>query len=315
MERHPSAPNALGTPHAEYHSRKMLNMFQRMLASLLLAGVAAACSSAGNNAPPVATPSLTLSSPQAAIGSPIEMSYRFVVAPDAPAFAEDYWVFVHFIDNNGELMWTDDHQPPTPTRQWKPGETVQYQRTMFIPKFPYVGATRIEIGIFSTATGERLPLAGEMDGQRSYRVGTFDMRLQTENLVVVFGAGWHDTEVGDGSGREWQWSKKDATLSFRNPRRDIRFYLQADQPAAAFTGPPRVELRIGEAVIDTFTVSSGGSDIRRIDIPASRLGTADTVEMTVSVDKTFVPLEVPALKSTDPRELGVRVSRAYVEPM
>ena len=200
-----------------------------LLPVLALAAAAAACSRAEDSAPPVATPSLTLSSPGAAIGSPIEMTYRFAVAADAPAFAEDYWVFVHFLDTDGELMWTDDHEPPTPTRQWKPGSPVEYARTMFIPKFPYVGPTRVEVGLFSFKTGERLPLSGDTTGQRAYRVATFDMRLQSDNLFVVFRDGWHDTEVGsEGSGLEWQWSKKDATLSFRNPRRDVQVYLQLD---------------------------------------------------------------------------------------
>lgn len=264
----------------------------------------------------MATPSLVLSQRDAPIGSPIEMTYRFAVAADAPAFADDYWVFVHFIDNNGELMWTDDHQPPTPTRQWKPGATIEYQRTMFIPKFPYVGDTRVEIGLVAPATGERLPLAGETEGQRAYRVATFNMRLQTDNLFVIFRDGWHETEVGEGAGREWQWSRKEATLAFHNPGRDVRFYLEADQPGAlAFSEPQRVELRIGEAVVDTFMApSDGSSQVRRIDIPAGRLGAAEAVEMVMSVDKTFVPAEVPALESSDPRELGLRVFRAYVQP-
>jgi len=268
-------------------------------------------------APPVATPSLVLDGGGGAIGSPLEMTYRFAVAPDAPAFAEDYLVFVHFIDDNGELMWTDDHPPPTPTRQWKPGSTVEYRRTMFIPKFPYVGATRVEIGLFSPATNERLPLSGETLGQRAYRVATFNMRLQTDTLFVVFRDGWHETEAGgDGTGREWQWSRKEAALAFRNPGRDVRFYLEADQPAAAaFDAPQRVELRIGDAVVDAFSIPpSGQIGVRRLDIPASRLGTTETVEMTISVDKTFVPAEVPALRSTDSRELGVRVFRAFVQP-
>jgi hypothetical protein len=288
----------------------------RIWSAVLLTALAAACARV-DDAPPVATPSLTLSHRDAPIGSPIEMTYRFAVAADAPAFAEDYWVFVHFIDNNGELMWTDDHQPPTPTREWKARSTVEYQRTMFIPKFPYVGESRVEVGLFSPASGERLPLAGETDGQRAYRVATFNMRLQTDNLFVIFRDGWHDAEIGgDGTGREWQWSRKQATLAFRNPGRDVRFYLEADQPGtAAFTEPQRVELRIGEAVVDSFEVPAGGAGVlRQFDIPASRLGAAETVEMTLSVDKTFVPAEVSILKSSDPRELGIRVFRAYVQP-
>jgi hypothetical protein len=287
----------------------------RIWFAIVLAAVAGACARV-DNAPPVATPTVTLSHRDAPIGSPIDMTYRFAVAANAPAFAEDYLVFVHFIDNNGELMWTDDHQPPTPTSQWKPGSTVEYQRTMFIPKFPYVGEAQVEVGLFSMATGERLPLAGETEGQRAYRVATFNMRLQTDNLVVIFRDGWHDTETGD-NGSEWQWSRKQATLAFRNPGRDVRFYLEVDQPGVvAFTEPQRVELRVGDAVVDAFTVSQGaGNLIRRFDIPASRLGGGDTVEMTLSVDKTFVPAEVPVLKSSDPRELGIRVFRAYVQPI
>jgi hypothetical protein len=32
------------------------------------------------------------------------------------------------------------------------------------------------------------------------------------------------------------------------------------------------------------------------------------------VDQTFVPADVPSLRSSDSRELGIRVFRAYVEP-
>jgi len=284
----------------------------RIWFAIVLAGIVAACARV-DDAPPVATPTVTLSHRDVPIGSPVEMTYRFAVEPTAPPFKEDYWVFVHFIDSNGELMWTDDHQPPTPTSQWKPDATVEYERTMFVPKFPYVGEARVEVGLFSSASGERLPLTGETEGQRAYRVATFNMRLATDNLFVIFRDGWHDTETGE-AGREWQWSRKEATLTFRNPGRDVRFYLEADQPGlAAFPEPQHVELRIGTAVVDAFMVSDGL--VRRMEIPASRLGTGDTVEMTLSVDKTFVPAEVPILKSSDPRELGIRVFRAYVQPI
>ena len=266
------------------------------------------------NAPAVATPSLSISDSSAPIGSPLDMTYRFAFADNAPAFTEDYWVFVHFLDTDGELMWTDDHQPPTPTREWKPGSTVEYSRTMFIPKFPYVGNTRVEIGIVSPTSGVRLPLVGETAGQRSYQVAAFDMRLQSDNLFVVFRDGWHETEVGGAaSGIEWQWSKKEAALSFRNPKRDVQVYLQVDQPVAALTGPQRVEVRAGPALVDSFSLADGGMEVRRIQIPASLLGTAETVDLTVSVDRTSVPASIPAAKSNDPRELGIRVFRAFVQ--
>lgn len=286
------------------------------LAALAIASFAISCSDADDNAAPVATPSVTVGTQTAAIGNPIEMQYRFAVAPGAPPITGDYTVFVHFLDTDGELMWTDDHEPPTPVRQWKPGSTVEYPRTMFIPKFPYVGQTRVEVGLYSPSSGDRLPLTGRTRGQRSYEVANFEMRLQSDNLFVIFRDGWHETEVGsEGSGLEWQWSRKDATLSFTNPKRDVEVYLQLDQPVAAFETPQRVEIRAGAETVDSFPLPTGRPELRRIKLSAGQLGTAETVELTVSVDRTFVPATVPRLKSNDPRELGVRVFRAFVQPL
>jgi hypothetical protein len=281
----------------------------------VVALLSAACSRPEDNAPPLARPSVTLSRPDAAVGSPIDMTYRFVVADNAPAFAEDYWVFVHFVDADGELMWTDDHRPPTPTRQWKPGATIEYPRTMFIPKFPYTGETRVELGLFSPESGMRLPLEGQNEGMRSYRVATFNLRLQSDNVFVVFNNGWHETEVGDEtSGLEWQWSKREATLSFRNPKRDAVLLLQLDQPVKAFAEPQQVEVRIGPTVLASFPLPPGERELRRIKVTADQFGAEENVVLTLTVDKTFIPSSVPELRSTDPRELGVRVFRAFVQP-
>src|SRR5579864_5812905 len=87
--------------------------------------------------PPVATPSLHLSHDKAPLGSPIDITYKFVVANDAH-LDQDYRVMMHVVDADDELMWTDDHNPPTPTSQWKPGQTIEYTRTVFIPIYPYI---------------------------------------------------------------------------------------------------------------------------------------------------------------------------------
>ncbi len=197
--------------------------------ALAIAALAAACGRTQQPETPVATPAVTITRSDAAIGTPIEMRYRFVVSPNAPRFTEDEVVFVHFLDTDGELMWTDDHQPPVPTTQWQP-------------------------------------------------------------------------------------AKKNATLAFRNPMRDVLFYLQCDQPAQGLGEPRRVELRIGPMVIDSFALSPGQQELRKIELTKSQLGGGETVEVTVAVDKTFVPAAITQLKSADARELGIRVFRAYVQP-
>src|SRR5438093_10568055 len=94
-------------------------------AAILLIAVSTSCSRRTDNEPPVATPSLTLGHDKVPIGSPVKLTYKFVVAQEA-RFTTDYWVFVHVLDPTGELLWTDDHLPTPPTSTWKPGQTVEY---------------------------------------------------------------------------------------------------------------------------------------------------------------------------------------------
>jgi hypothetical protein len=282
--------------------------------TIVLLGVTAGCSKKVDDARPVATPSLTLSRMDVAVGSPIDVTYRFAVAADAPPFTEDYTVFVHVLDKDRASMWGDDHEPPTPTTQWKAGSTIEYTRTMFVPKLPYVGPAQIEIGLYSLKSGQRVPMGGENTGERSIRVATFNMQLPANALFIVFRDGWHDAEISGEAGVEWQWSKKQGTLSFRNPKHDANFILDLDEPVDAFTEPQKVEIRLGDAVVDSFSLQAGRRELRRISLTAAQLGSEETVDVVVAVDKTFVPASVPKLKSLDPRELGVRVFHAFVEP-
>ena len=263
----------------------------------------------------VATSTVTLGRADAAIGTPIEMTYRFVVAANAPKIPDDETVFVHFLDPDRELMWTDDHQPPVPTSQWRAGQTIEYTRTMFVPKFPYSGETSVVIGLYSPKSGTRIPLSGQTRGQREYDVAAFNLHSQADNLYVVFKDGWQETEVAEEqTGLEWQWSKKTATLAFRNPARDALLYLDCDQPVQGLGESQRVELRIGDNVIDSFTLSPGRRELRKVNLTPAQMGAGEVVEITVAVDRTFVPATIAQLKSTDARELGIRVFRAYVEP-
>jgi hypothetical protein len=85
---------------------------------IALACTVGACSSREDTASPVATPMLTLSRTTVPVGGPVDVTYRFAVAQDAPAFAMPLTVFVHMLNDDGEILWTDDHQPMPPTTEW-----------------------------------------------------------------------------------------------------------------------------------------------------------------------------------------------------
>jgi len=275
---------------------------------------AAGCSKQEDNQPPVATATFSASRAKAPLGSPLDLTYRFVVAANAPAFEKDYKVLVHFLDSDDQLMWTDDHEPPTPTKDWKPGQRIEYSRTMFVPQYPYMGQTTIRVGLYDPETGARLPLGGENDGQRAYKAGTLELLPASDNVFIQYKDGWHNAEVaGDNAQVEWQWTKKIATLALRNPRRDATLYLHYDGRPDLVPGQT-VTVRIGDAVLDTHALISNDEVIRRIAVPAAQFGDAENVDVTIDVSNTFVPAQTPAANSSDPRELGIRVFHAFIEP-
>ena len=283
---------------------------------LLVCTFTAACSrSPDESAPPLATPTVTLNRTDASVGMPIDVTYRFAVTPNAQVPSGDYLVFVHFLGRDGELLWTDDHPPAKPVGQWKAGDRIEYARTVFVPKLPYTGAVSVDLGLYAPPAGDRLPLGGESVGMRAYRVARFNIRESGGDVFLVFKNGWHQAEVADpASGIEWQWSKKEGVLSFRNPRRDVELFLDVDQPVDAISPPQHVELHIGPSTIDSFDLPPGQRILRRLRLSAAQLGNTDTVELGIAVDRTLVPAAIPSLKSGDSRELGIRVFHAYVEP-
>lgn len=288
------------------------SLFACLLAIVL---VGTSCSSKKDDQPPVATPSVAFSHPKAALGSPLDVTYRFQVAADAPAFDENYRVMVHFLDGDEEIMWTDDHEPPVATKSWKPGQVVEYKRTLFVPIYPYIGDAAVQVGLYSPKDNRRLPLAGENTGQRAYKVATLQLLPQTENIFLIYKEGWHQAEVAaDNATVEWQWTKKAATLSFRNPRRDATFYLHADNPGTVFQESQTVQVMLNGQPIGSVTFAPRQERVERMPLTAAQLGTADMAEIRLEVDKTYVPALLPAANSRDPRELGVRVFHAFVEP-
>ncbi len=276
--------------------------------ALLSCVTAAACRHKQDNEPAVATPSLALSKDRVPIGSAVTLTYKFDVAPNA-SFDRNYYVFVHVLDPEGEQMWNDDHLPPVPTTAWKPGQTVEYKRTIFVPSYPYIGEAIVRVGLYDPPTGRRLPLNAEEASRREYVVKKFQILPSSENVFLIYKDGWHPAEVDPKNpSNEWQWTKKTATLSFRNPRKDATFYLEFDARPDLFSAPQQLTIRIGSGIVSQFAADGKEPTLKIIPLQAAQLGSADMVDLVIDIDKTFSP------GKGDPRELGIRVFHAYLEP-
>ena len=286
-----------------------------LIIALLVSGGFAGCRRSETPAPAVATPSVTLSRTKVPLGAPMDITYRFVVASDAPAFAENNRVFVHVVDTDEKLMWTDDHDPPTPTTEWKPGQTIEYVRTVFVPVRPYIGGASIHVGLYSPTSQRRLALSGQDAGQRAYNVASMEILPQSEAVFTVMKDGWHSAETPPNNDQvEWSWtSKNQATIAFKNPKKDAIFYLDVDNPSDAFPEGQHVQVTLGTQTVDDFVLQPA-RQLRKIPIAADAFGAEDMVELKVGVDKVFVPAQLNPSGSKDGRQLGVRVFHAVIAP-
>ncbi len=149
---------------------------------------------------------------------------------------------------------------------------------------------------------------------REYKVGTLHLLPTSENIFIFKKNGWHPTEfAAENPSLEWEWTQKVATLTLKNPRKDVYFYLEFDARTDVFTDrPQQVTVYSGDQMVDTFPAGSTGPTLKRIPISAAQLGTNDMAELRIEVDRTFVPAKLPA-GGRDIRELGIRVYNVFVE--
>jgi hypothetical protein len=283
---------------------------------LLIAAVGltgAACSSS-ESTPPVARVSVSTPQQRVPVGSPLELTFRF--EPTGERIEGDYVVFVHFTNADGQVLWTDDHRPVTPTSAWQPGQPVEYTRTVFLaPNVLHPGDVGVDVGLYRD--DQRLVLDGSRasrDTSRAYRVVDLQLAPESENVFLIYQTGWHPDEFSaDKTGRSWKWMQKSATVTFRHPRADVELLVELGGRPDLFGAEPQQLSVIGANgdTIAAWPVDSAEPVLHRVAVTSAQLGTADLAELRFEVDRSFVPADVGA--GSDTRELGARIFNMFVK--
>ena len=255
-------------------------------------------------------PSFTVNRPRAPLGSAVEVTYSWNVEPSAKKLAKDYQALVHFLDSHGVLLFDDDHRPNPATTAWEPGKTYTYTLTKFIPIYPYVGDVEVRMGLYKDR--ERVALKAEDTGMQEYKVGKIELLPQTENIFLVYKEGWHNPESRpDNPGLEVTWTKKDALVSFKNPKKDVIVYLEADTNYKAFDAPPVLTLAVAGKTGLVLPIDSSEVFLKKIRVRAADLGSEEWVDLRLAMNQSFVP-KLKGVNATDDRELGLMVYHLYV---
>ena len=90
--------------------------------------------------------------------------------------AENYVVFVHLVDETGQLRAQNDDLPRVgayPTDWWQPGQVIEDRHLLALPEDLNPGVYQLVVGLYRQGDGTRLALAGQGD---SLAVGKIEFR-------------------------------------------------------------------------------------------------------------------------------------------
>jgi hypothetical protein len=274
------------------------------VAAVLASAALAACS--GESAVERLAVTPTVDVPESvALGEPLDIGYSWAVADDFEAPADDYQVFLHMRDAEGNILAQDDHYPPIPTSQWQPGSVQSYRR-WFYPETDFeVESIDFVVGLY--ADDGRAALAWEGGFEDMPVVSRMQIRVDDQGGKPVWVEGWHPVEEVPGQTPSvWRWSEQAARAVFANPRRDATLHFRAHSPVDEINGPQTVVLRMGETEIARFEIESASAFTERVEVAADVLGDDDWAELHVEVSDVFKPSELDP-ESQDDRELGLQM--------
>ena len=208
------------------------------------------------------------------IGSPVKLTYKFVVAPNAKI-------------ERGLLGVRPRARPgrasscgPTITcrrRRRRRGSRVRPSSTRGRSSSRTIRTSARRPCGWAFTIGpptNRLTLnAPQVGSRRSTWSRSSSSSRSRRTSSCIYKDGWHPAEVAaDNPASEWQWTKKTATISFRNPKKDATFYLEFDARTDLFTPPQQVTLRIGTRPIATFAAANRERKLVTFPITAAQLG-------------------------------------------
>jgi hypothetical protein len=117
-----------------------------------------------------------LSSSAPAAGDAWEITLYWQATTD---LARDYTVFLHLVDQAGELASQQDSPPRAgqyPTHLWQRGDLVVDAHRMQLPGDLPAGAYHLLLGLYLPQTGERLEIVGADPPANHWRLGPFEVR-------------------------------------------------------------------------------------------------------------------------------------------
>ena len=233
------------------------------------------------------TPTVSLEGAGDAIaGRPITLHFSWV-AGGLATLARPHRVFVHFIDADGRLAFTDDHAPPVDIRQWRPGSRYEYVRRVILPDRP--GDLSIRVGLFSGSFPYKTTVTdGRSGGQGFPTVASIRVRENPAGAeeAIAGGAGFDPWEADSRATlRSFRWTHRRGRFLFLQQAGGTVVLLQGYVLRGRLPRDPTITLRVG-GVQSSQVLTNEDRVVLQLDLAGD--GHARLVEGEIESDASFM---------------------------
>ncbi len=242
-------------------------------------------------------------------GNLMHVIYRWQTGENFVPPEKPLTVFVHFLNYDGKIVWQEDHAPDTPVTEWKPDQTIQYERLIKIPEGLVTPHYNWKIGFYDLNNpGKKYAVKGQ-EGEpiRKALLGKFFIEPM-EN--AIYKSGWYQPEfIGDQS---FRWSQPQAVYEFKNPHQTCFAHMTVGTQVKCFENPPVMQVRFNGETKSEITLDSENIPLSFI-IYQDELDEAKWQAMEFESSAAFVPKDCGV--SDDERLLGIYFKDISVDSM
>jgi hypothetical protein len=226
-------------------------------------------------------------------------------------------LFVHFVGPDGKKVFQDDHQPPTPSAQWTPGQSLRHSRLLILPPLEKATPYTVLAGLYCVdRPNQPFGLSGtpEREGETRYRVasGTIQPYVRPLSEETIGFEGWFPEEYDIPGRTSWRWMGREAKLILANRGQDSLLYLEGGLPQPVFPTPTTLRLQLDGQPLGQVTTGTDGKLSALYHLKKEQLGSGSTAVLSLTADQTFVPKDKGL--GGDDRILGIMLNRIWFGP-
>jgi hypothetical protein len=252
----------------------------------------------------------------------LEMNYEWDIGSNFETPKKKLTVYVHFTDSSGNILFQDDHYPPSSIINWTKNSKINYVRPVYNPPLHYSGGIQVLIGFYDPDACLKRFLLNNKSKDALKENQPENLMLKTSMLPlekpanemsfqkIKFKNGWYNPETTKGD--SWIWSKDRAIIQLTKFDSDSILFIKGWSDPEFYGKEQWLTLKIGSWSQRTST-DSDGQILEKFIIPQTAFYNDPTCDLEIIIEKPFTPGEQG--KSKDFRTLGFMLRQIYYGPV